>query len=108
GAAEAETLALADGEVVDAVVVAERFAGSGGDELAGGVGKVAALLVEVGLEELRVAATGDEADLLRVGLGGEREAGVGGDGADLGLVEVAEGEECVRELHLGEAEEEVG
>ena len=38
GRGEAEALALADGEAVDAGVVAEDFAG-GGDELAGGVGQ---------------------------------------------------------------------
>ena len=73
GAGDAEALALAYGEAVDARVMADDFAG-GGDELAGGVGEVFALLVEVGLEEGVVVAAGDEADLLRVGLLGEVEA----------------------------------
>ena len=67
GAGEAEALALADGEALDAFVVADDLAG-GGDEFACGVGERFALLVEVGLEEGVVVAAGDEADLLRVGL----------------------------------------
>ena len=107
GAGEAEALALADGEALDAFVVADDFAG-GGDEFAGGVGEVFALLVEVGLEEGVVVAAGDEADLLRVGLRGYGEAGVGGHLADGGLLHLAEGEEGAAELLLREAEEEVG
>src|ERR1700677_3837343 len=42
GAGEAEALALADGEALDAFVMADDLAG-GGDELAGGVGEVFAL-----------------------------------------------------------------
>ena len=92
GRGEAEALALAYGEGVDAGVVADHFAG-GGDELAGGVGELFALLVEVGAEEGVVVAAGDEADLLRVGLGGYVEAGFGGHDADGGLVHLAEREE---------------
>ncbi len=88
-------------------MVAEGVAG-GGDEVAGGVGEGLALLVEVGLEELGVAAAGDEADLLGVGLLGEFKAVVGGHGADGGLLHFAEREQGARELGLGEAEEEVG
>ena len=104
---EAEALALAYGEALDAFVVADDFAG-GGDEFAGGVGEVLVLLVEVGLEEGVVVAAGDEADLLRVGLGGDVEAGFGGHLADGGLLHLAEGEEGAGELVLREAEEEVG
>ena len=105
--ADAEALALAYREAVDAGVLAYDFAGCG-DEFAGGVGEGFALLGEVGGEEALVAAAGDEADLLGVGLLGEVEAVVGGHGADGGLLHLAEGEEGAGELILGEAEEEVG
>src|SRR5579863_8465688 len=49
----AESLALADGEVVNAGVLAENFAG-GGDEVAGGVGQGLALLGEVSVDEALV------------------------------------------------------
>ena len=71
-------------------------------------GMVFALLVEVGLEEGVVVAAGDEADLLRVGLLGDGEAGVGGHLADGGLLHLAKREEGAAELLLREAEEEVG
>ena len=67
-----------------------------------------ALLLEVGREEILVVAAGNEADLLRVGLLGEREALLTRHFAHLGLGHVAEREEGVRELRLREAEEEVG
>ena len=84
GRADAEALALADGEVGDAFVVADDFA-VGRDQFAGGLGHCLALLFEIGGEELLVVAAGDEADLLRVGLLGEGEAALARDLADLGL-----------------------
>ena len=102
-----ETLALPDSEVGDAFVATDHFA-AGGDEFAGRVGHFPALLFEVGGEELLVIAAGDEADFLRVGLLGERQAVLPRNFADLGLVHAAQRKECVRELLLGEAEEEVG
>jgi hypothetical protein len=72
------------------------------------VGHLLALLFEIGGEELLVVAAGDEADLLRVGLLGERQAGTACHFAHLGLGHAAEREERAGELLLGEAEEEVG
>ncbi len=92
-------LALTHCEAMDAGVTADDFAG-GGDQLAGGVRELLALFVEVGLEEGVVVAAGDEADLLRVGLGGYVEAGVGGHDTDGGLVHLTEREEGARELVL--------
>jgi len=83
------------------------FAG-GGDQVAGGVGEGLVLFVQIGLEELGVAAAGDEADFLRVGLLGEVEAVAGGHLADGWLLHLSEREEGAGELSLGEAEEEVG
>ncbi len=107
GAGDAEALALAYGEALDAFVMADDFAG-GSDEFACGVGQVFTLFVEVGLEEGVVVAAGDEADLLRVGLLGDGEACVGGHLADGWLLHLAEGEDGAAELLLREAEEEVG
>ncbi len=92
---------------MDAGVSADNLAG-GGDELARGVGHGLVLLVEVGGEEGGVVAAGDEADLLRIGLGGDGEARLGGQLADGWLLHFAEGKEGVAELVLSEAEEEVG
>ena len=107
GSEDAEALALADGEVVDALVMAEGCAG-GGDQLAGGVWDGLALLLEVVGDELLVVSAGDEADFLGVWLVGEGEMAFAGDLADFRLGEVAEGEEGVCELVLGESEEEPG
>ncbi len=107
GGGDAEALALADGEVVDAGVLAEWGTG-GGDEGAGGIGEGQALLFEVVCDELLVVAAGDEADFLGVGLIGEGELTGARDVADLRLGEVTEGEEGVGELVLSEAEEEPG
>ena len=107
GGGDAETLALAYGEVVDAGVSAEDFAG-GSDELAGQVRHGLILLREVGAQEGLVVAIGDEADLLRVGLGGDFEAGLGSEDADVWLTHFTEGEQGVGELVLRQAKEEVG
>ena len=107
GRLDAESLALADGEVMDACMAADDFARCR-DELAGGVGHRFALLLEVGVDEPLIVAAGDEADLLRVGLVGRGDAVLGGDLADARLGVAAEREEGARELLLGEAEEEVG
>ena len=88
GRGQAETLALAYGEALDALVVADDFAG-GGDEFACGVGEGLMLLFEVGLEEGVVVATGDKADFLGVGLGGYVESGFGGHDADGWLLHLA-------------------
>ena len=104
----AEALALADGEVVNALVLADAAAPAVGDEFAGGVGHGLALLLEVVGDELLVVAAGDEADLLRIGLVGEGQLAFAGDFANGRLVQVAQREEGVGELLLGEAEEEPG
>src|SRR6202012_6106827 len=64
GRGEPQSLALSDGEVVDALMVADHLARCR-HQLAGGIGQRLALLVEVGVDELLVVAAGDEADLLR-------------------------------------------
>ena len=66
------------------------------------VGHRLALLFEIGGEELLVVAAGDEADLLRVGLFGEGEAGSRAISRTSGLVESPSGKRvcascsCVR------------
>ena len=66
------------------------------------------LLFKIGGEELLVVAAGNEADLLRIRLLGEREAALPCDFAYLGLGHAAEREERVSKLLLRQAEEEVG
>lgn len=102
-----EAASLADGEVVDAGVFAEFFAG-GVDDGAFGGGLGEALFLEVSGDEGGVVAIGDEADFLAVGFFGDGEAEGEGELADFGLDHGAEGEEGAGELGLGEAPEEVG
>ncbi len=67
-----------------------------------------ALLFEISGQELLVVAAGNEADLLRVGLLGQREAVLARHFAHLGLGHVAQRKQRVRELLLRQPEEEVG
>ena len=90
GRADAQAPALADGEGVGAVVLAEDGAGLV-DDLAGGLAEVP------GQEPLGVAV-GDEADVVAVRLVGHRQPAAGGLGADLVLRRVAEREHGVAEL----------
>ncbi len=80
----------------------------GSDQLARGLGDCLSLFFKIGSDELLVVAAGNEADLLRIRLLGEREAALPCDFAYLGLGHAAEREEGVSKLLLREAEEEVG
>ena len=102
----AESLALADGKVVNAGMLADHVAVCG-DEVAGGVGQGSTLLGEVGVDETLVVAAGNETDLLGVGLLCEREAVLAGQFANLGLGHIAERKRRPAELFLREAEEEI-
>src|ERR1700686_3087253 len=102
----AESLALADGEVVNASVLAYDFAVCG-DEIAGRLGQCLALLGEVGIDEALVVAARDEADFLRVRLLRESEAVMSREFADLGLGHVAERKDRAAQLLLRQAEEEI-
>ena len=64
---DAQTLALADGEVVDSVMASDDLA-RGCHKLTGTLRKRFSLLLKVGAEERLIVAVGNEADLLRVGL----------------------------------------
>src|SRR5256885_6883631 len=86
---DAESLALADGEVVNAGVLANDFA-AGCDKFAGGRGQRLALLGQVGVDEALVVAAGDEANFLRVRLLSERESVLAREFADFRLGHVAE------------------
>ena len=72
---DAQSAALADGEVMDAGMLADNLA-IGGDQLAGEIPARDALLVEIGVDEGGVIAIGDEANFLAIGLvgGGDVEA----------------------------------
>ncbi len=98
---DAEAAALADGEELDAFMLAEDFAG-----LIDDVALMA--LDETGLfEEPAVVVIGDEADFHAFLFVGGFEAGFAGDVAGAGLGEFAEGEQEVAELVLTEGEEEI-
>ncbi len=59
-------------------------------------------------DDLGVVAAGDEADLDAVGLVGDAEAGLPGQGTHLLLAVAADGEEDVRQQLAAQAEEDVG
>src|SRR5580693_2268055 len=80
----AQSLALADGEVVDSVMLAD-YLSIGSHEFAGCVGERFAPLGQIGVEKLLVVASGDKADLLRILLGGESEAVMASQIANLRL-----------------------
>lgn len=95
---DADAAALADGEVVEAAVLAEGLVVVGADDGAGAVGHVFA-------EEVGHLDVADEADALGVFFLGVGEAGRLGEFAELGLEEVAHGEAGAGDLvcpHLGE------
>src|SRR5450755_2780801 len=102
----AESLALADREIVNASVLTDDVA-VGGDEVASGVRQGLALLGEVGVDEALVVATGDKANLLRVGLFREGETVLAREFAHLGLGHVTERKDCPTELLLRQAEEKI-
>uniref|UniRef100_E6QM66 Uncharacterized protein n=1 Tax=mine drainage metagenome TaxID=410659 RepID=E6QM66_9ZZZZ len=92
---------------MDAMVMTDGRA-SNRNQFTGGVGEGFTLLFEVVGDELLVVAAGDKTYLLGIGLVGEGEMAFARDLADLGLGEVAEGEESVGKLVLGESKEEPG
>src|SRR5512146_291029 len=59
---DAQALALAHGEVVNAAMRADHFP-AGRDQFAGSIGQPLALLFQVSFEELLVVAAGNKADL---------------------------------------------
>src|SRR5271163_4016749 len=85
----AESLALANREIVNAVVRTDNFA-IGCYQIAGGVGQRFTLIGEISVNEALVVAAGDETDFLRVGLPRQRKAVLARKVADLGLGHVAE------------------
>ena len=93
---------LADGVVVVPAVAAEHAAG-GVDEVAGPLGEIAVTSQERGL-----AGAGEEAQILRFGLRRHRQAGVGGQRADLRLGQLAEREPQARERGRGDRGQHVG
>lgn len=94
---DAEAAALADGEAMEAVVLAEDGA-IGSDDFAdrviaticGGVRFV--LLAAIGFDEGGVVAARDEANFLAFGLFGDGDAQTAGDGANFVFGKLAEGE----------------
>ena len=100
GGADPQAAALADGEGVGAVVLAE--------DGTGGVDDRAGCLAQVPGQEALGVAVGDEADVVAVRLVRDREAAPRGLGADLRLGGVAEREHGVGDLLGGEHGQHVG
>ena len=98
--ADPQAAALADGEGVGAVVLAEDGAGL--------VDDLAWRLAQVLGQEAAGVAVGDEADVVAVRLVRDREPAPRGLGADLSLRRVAEGEHGVADLLGGEHGQHVG
>ena len=67
-----------------------------------------AALAEIGIDERRVVAVGDEADLLAIGLGGHRQSQLARQLAHLRLGVAAERKIRSRQLLLLQAEEKIG
>ena len=99
---DAEALALADREVVRAAVQREHGAVAV-DDLAGAV-------VEAGVagQERGLAGAGQEAQVLRLGLGGHGQPGLGGQRAHLRLGQLPEREAQPRERRGRDGREHVG
>src|ERR1039458_7881555 len=102
-----EPLALAHGKVVNATVGPDNLAGRG-DLFACGIGKLFALLREVGVEELLIVAARNETNLLRVGLFEQPKSGAPGLLAHLGLAQLTKRKHGAAQLLLRQAEEEIG
>ena len=77
---DAQSLALAHGEVMDAAMLAYDFA-VGSDQFARSVRQGLALLRQVSIEKLLVVTAGDKADFLRVRLLGQGQTVLVGLGA---------------------------
>src|SRR5262252_7777672 len=102
----AESLALANGEIVDAAVLADDCA-LGRNQFAGGVGEPLSLLGQISVDKALVVAPGNEANLLRVRLFGNSEAVLMCQFADLRLRHFADREQRAAQLFLGKAEKEI-
>ena len=100
-----QALALANGERVGALVLPEHVAGGVVDDVAAVVGRP---LAELLAQPAGVVAVGDEADVVGVGLGRHPQAAALGLAAYLRLGGVAQGEQRVPQLVLGQHAEHVG
>jgi len=104
---EAEAFALADSEIVDAIVTAEDFAGIGDDlAFAGADGNL--VFGSVGVNELDVIAVWHETKLHAFGLVGDGQRGAMSDVANVALGELAEREFAAGKLFLRKSPEKIG
>ena len=103
---DAQTAALADGVMVDAVVPAYDLA-FGGYDFAACVRPRGVLLLEIAVDERGVVAVGHKADFAALRLVGHAQAQLRGQLAHLALAHPAQREQRPRQLLLGQAEEEI-
>src|SRR4029077_9390058 len=101
---QSESLALTNGEIVNARMLADHFT-AGGHQFARGVGECATLLRQVGIEDELVIAAGDEAYLLRVRLFGERQTVLAREFTPFGLGHASERKQSAAQLLLCKTEE---
>ncbi len=99
----AQAAPLADGEVMNAGMPADHFA-IGGDDFPARIGFRRALLLEIAVDEGRVVAVGDEANLLAVWLRRGRYAEFTRQFAHLRFLHAAQRKARARELLLLQAE----
>src|SRR5713101_7999104 len=104
---DAQPLALADGEIVNARMLADDTP-VGSDHLAGSLERRLALLGQVGIKEALVVSPGHETDFLRVRLFGDHQRVLAGELTDFGLGHPAQRKHSPAELLLREPEEEIG
>src|SRR5690242_14457304 len=102
----AESLALADGEVMNARMLANDLPARG-HKFAGCVRQRLSLLREVGINEALIVSARDKANLLRIGLLRQRQSMLAREFAHLWLRHVAEGKQGSAELFLRQSKEKV-
>src|SRR5258708_10378597 len=107
GGGEAKALTLADGEIVNAIVAAEDFAGFIDDVAVAGAERNF-IFGRVGVNELHVIAVGHKAKLHALWFIGDGQSGATGDFADLVLGKFAERKFAARELLLRKSPEKIG
>src|SRR5580765_2196044 len=103
---KAETLALADGEIVDGVVAAQEFTGFV-DNFAVPTAERNFIFGGVGVNELNVVAVRNETEFHALRLFGDWQCGATGYFADFVLGELAERKFASGELFLGKSPEKI-
>src|ERR1700722_390924 len=105
-AGKSQALALTYRELMQPIVPAQNFTGSG-DDIARFLRQIASLLLQISLDKLHVISRRDKTDFLALGLFRDGNLQAARDFADFVLLQFAEGKIGARELLLRKAEEEI-